>query len=305
MSGLAELVQAVREAPEDLSLRLVIADWFQEHGDPRGELIAAACRLAGRGLSPATRGMLTKRVDALMQAHEHTWARPVSDLGVRWTFRRGFVHSMHGDVQRILEGWQSVIEVEPVVHVELRDCDADAMEQLAGSELLRAILHLTIRGTIGDEGVRHLVAAPGFGTLERLNLKSTGLTDDAVERLANVAGFRPRRLTLTDNEITDDGARALVESEVLQRIECLFLARTQLGDDGVSALAQSPHLGQLRELGLGSLEELTSEGAGALAQSPHLTSLQYLEVDSCWELGESDIDALRQRVARVRSDYGS
>src|SRR5262245_32367297 len=39
MQDEAALLQAMQENPEDTSLRLVFADWLEERGDPRGELI--------------------------------------------------------------------------------------------------------------------------------------------------------------------------------------------------------------------------------------------------------------------------
>ncbi len=39
MQDEAAFLQAIQERPEDASLRLVFADWLEERGDPRGELI--------------------------------------------------------------------------------------------------------------------------------------------------------------------------------------------------------------------------------------------------------------------------
>jgi len=39
MNDEAAFVQAMQESPEDATLRLVFADWLEERGDPRGELI--------------------------------------------------------------------------------------------------------------------------------------------------------------------------------------------------------------------------------------------------------------------------
>src|SRR5262245_31478207 len=36
-------IQALLAAPEDLTLRLVYADWLEERGDPRGEYLRCQC----------------------------------------------------------------------------------------------------------------------------------------------------------------------------------------------------------------------------------------------------------------------
>jgi len=39
------LLAAIHEEPESDELRLVLADWLEEHGDPRADLIASRCEL--------------------------------------------------------------------------------------------------------------------------------------------------------------------------------------------------------------------------------------------------------------------
>ena len=58
-------------------------------------------------------------------------------------------------------------------------------------------------------------------------------------QLTEVTDFQPRRLTLTGNPITDDSAKQLAESAILDRLQCLFMSRTQISDLGVAALCSS------------------------------------------------------------------
>jgi uncharacterized protein (TIGR02996 family) len=39
MNDAAAFLQAMQQQPDDLHLRLVFADWLDERGDPRGELL--------------------------------------------------------------------------------------------------------------------------------------------------------------------------------------------------------------------------------------------------------------------------
>jgi len=69
--------------PSSDEARLVYADWLQERGDPRGELIALQCRRSKR---------TTAREEALLRLHAKTWLGPLGAV-VRLSglvFERGF-----------------------------------------------------------------------------------------------------------------------------------------------------------------------------------------------------------------------
>jgi uncharacterized protein (TIGR02996 family) len=43
------LIRAAQEAPDDIALRLVHADFLEERGDPRAEMVRVQCALAALG----------------------------------------------------------------------------------------------------------------------------------------------------------------------------------------------------------------------------------------------------------------
>lgn len=97
---------AVAERPDDLSLRLVVAEALSERGNPRGEFIALQC--AHRDLS---------RARALLREHGESWLSPeVRDVIVPGSavFSRGFLSACrlkpHIDVRPSLRAldWQTV-----------------------------------------------------------------------------------------------------------------------------------------------------------------------------------------------------
>ncbi len=78
---------------------------------------------------------------------------------------------------------------------------------------------------------------------------------------------------------------------------CLFslhLYDDWIGDEGVRALAQSPHLASLTHLDLYD-NGIRDEGARALAQSEHLTSLTQLDLEDNG-IGEEGRRALNESV---------
>jgi uncharacterized protein (TIGR02996 family) len=40
-------LQAILDDPDDNSVRLIFADWLDDHGDPRGDIIRAQCQAGG------------------------------------------------------------------------------------------------------------------------------------------------------------------------------------------------------------------------------------------------------------------
>ncbi len=66
------LLDAVLAAPDDLSRRLVFADWLVEHGDPRGEFISLQ-------LSPPSESS-SRRQAELIDAYWTEWLRPILDV---------------------------------------------------------------------------------------------------------------------------------------------------------------------------------------------------------------------------------
>ena len=99
-----------------------------------------------------------------------------------------------------------------------------------------------------------------------------------------------RRLGLSNNEVTDEGAKALAESAHLARLRSLSLRANPLTVTGVTALAESAVLGQLRSLDLGYLG-LNDDAAAILAGSTPLANLASLVLASNKITGASNSHA--------------
>jgi uncharacterized protein (TIGR02996 family) len=91
-------LQAIREAPQDDSLRLVYADWLTDHGEgDRGEFIRVQVELARLPPADARRSAMQRRERELLNAHEAAWRAELPSLpAVAWgPFVRGFAETMH------------------------------------------------------------------------------------------------------------------------------------------------------------------------------------------------------------------
>src|SRR5262249_49796589 len=86
------------ERPEDDGLRLVFADWLDDHGDPApAEFIRLQCgpdRTAPAAIS---------RADELLQAHRAEWEAPLRAIGAEAHFWRGFPYFLKVSLQRLAE----------------------------------------------------------------------------------------------------------------------------------------------------------------------------------------------------------
>src|SRR5262245_30989633 len=81
-SELLGLLQAARQSPDDLSPRLVVADWLEEHGDEsdrdRAEYIRLCCVPSERRNQASY-----DRAHELWQKHREAWLGPFQALS-RW-----------------------------------------------------------------------------------------------------------------------------------------------------------------------------------------------------------------------------
>src|SRR5262249_10209806 len=89
-------LQAIREAPDDDTPRLIFADWLDDHGGAaeraRAGFIRAQIALAR--LDPddhPARLALEDEADDLLAAHGPAWVGDVGRHAAAWRWRRGFV----------------------------------------------------------------------------------------------------------------------------------------------------------------------------------------------------------------------
>jgi uncharacterized protein (TIGR02996 family) len=158
----------------------------------------------------------------------------------------------------------------------------DGLRALAESDLLAGLVELDL-GTnqpISLAGLRSLVNSPRIAHLEDFQFTCNYLGDPSAEILAASAHLgRLRRLQLESNNLTDEGVVALTRAWWLRGVERLELQMNHVGDRGVRALAGCPGLASCVELSLwGSRNAITDEGACALAESPHLGNLRRLDL---------------------------
>jgi len=147
-----ELVQFIREAPEDLSRRLVYADWLEEQGDSQSEYIRLECQLAE---SPKTlvANQLRQRAAQIWRAGKAGWHERVylnleqTGLGdcrdqkiIRsWGYHRGCIESVTMNSRVIASSLESVLQVAPITTLRIAKSKSDRarLEHLSGGEIVQ------------------------------------------------------------------------------------------------------------------------------------------------------------------------
>jgi carbon storage regulator CsrA len=207
-------VQAIIESPDDEGIRLIFADWLDDHDDPFGEFIRIQCQLARLAEEDAGRQELIEREQALLARHAKAWREHLPPILRSEPFERGFVETARLTVAEFLDHAATIFAATPLRRLVIR---APSVFDVPGSSLAA------------------LVASPYLARLSGLDLVGLALGDDEVSHLAaspHLAGLST--LDLAHNQIGEAGARALAASPHLADLLYLDLTHNPLGDGAVA-----------------------------------------------------------------------
>jgi uncharacterized protein (TIGR02996 family) len=271
----AGFLRDILERPEDDSVRLIYADWLQDHGEQdRAEFIRLQCERARRGPDAPPE----KREETLLKKHRVAWEKEIPAWARRQVrFERGFIVHIQCTARDFLAGSDGLFRRAPVQSIEFRTYSERTRELAACPELSR-LRELTFDGWHGDHlrpgGARAFFRSPHLAGLRVLNLAASRLGPTGIQALADcphLAGLT--RLELNGNDLGPKGAAALAGSSHLTSLTHLNLGYNRIGDRGFAALASSPTLRRLTDLEVWD-NALTDRSTQALAEAPWmLTSL--------------------------------
>jgi Ran GTPase-activating protein (RanGAP) involved in mRNA processing and transport len=306
MVNLSQLVEQVRNNPDDVQTRLVLADAWMEQGNPQGQLMLWTAQREQMRVGDVGYHEMRRKCDSLQ---EELRASLCEKWGVRHvTFEYGYVVGV--EVSK-MEGWQ---QLGTATHGALALLSKIAFEVVANGSLGRWLTHLssvpaltslTVGGKLGKKGVKTLAESPCLKNLTSLNLGGRCIGDEGTKVLAaspylkkltsldlgwNMLGKEGAKwlaaspslenltsLNLEWNKISVEGAKALAESPYLKNLRLLKLMGNGIGKEGAIFLAESPHLKNLISLNL-EMNAIGEEGAKALAGSPYLKNLTSLNL---------------------------
>jgi uncharacterized protein (TIGR02996 family) len=311
MSQQESLLQAILADPDDDHLRLVYADWLEEHGNAdRAEFIRVQIELARSPPEAPSRHELLRREKELLETHRAAWLKelPPMPSGTKLEFQRGFVHRVtFARAARFSEHAGKLSAAAPIQELRIGKLLLEHLPELAESPLLARLSALLLEGNpLDEQSVQRLVASPHLVCLTRLHLIDSAVGDGAIRALA----ASPCRTTLSEldvswNSFGDMGVAALA-AVPWPRLTHLNLAHSDIGIAGARALARSRHLCQLTQLNVAG-NSVGLVGAAALVTSPsleRLTALNFAET----RLGHTGVErlAVSPQIARLRKlDLGA
>jgi uncharacterized protein (TIGR02996 family) len=287
----APLIQAILDDPDDNTIRLVYADWLEEHGDAgdaaRGEFIRVQIALTQIDEDDPRCLALYLREQELLEEHQQHWISELPE-GMRKrplagpVFRRGFVSRVSVTFDAFLTRAEQLYATTPVEHVHISEMHHVA--DLAACPWLARLERLDLsQNPVTPEHLTILLQSPHLPPLTEVYLGGHQLGADGAERLTR----SPRMATVRHLElegrtdrwgrINTDGARALASSPHLGELRHLLIGGNGIGDAGAAALAESSAFPRLVELALNN-SDLTADGVGALARSPHRRGLEALNL---------------------------
>ncbi|MFO0547005.1 MAG: TIGR02996 domain-containing protein [Polyangiaceae bacterium] len=249
----AEWIERLRKAPDDDAARLVLADELMQKSDPLGELIAVQCALHRAGPEPDANSAETRRLklreSALLKSHAERWTAELQRYTTTFTFARGFVDEARLGANTLVKHARAVFEAAPLLRsLEMLGTpepgELDELFRVPGMARLERLL------ASHTEVAEALVRAVDFKNLKSLVLQSANLGDARVAALVGAPQLAHlERLDLGDNELGGAAASAIGRAGL--RLRALLLYKNSILAEGAKALAASPHLSDLEELGLG------------------------------------------------------
>ena len=305
---------AISAAPDDTTLRLVFADWLDDHGEPaRAALVRVQCRLAALPTWKPERADLEARERDLIA----TVSAPLAGLGfreLRW--RRGFVDHVASGLRTFVESAPALPDFAPAYELTLGWDDRDGSqvvsphpadlirvyEAIAARPELRACVGLDVSAAVPyPEGLEPLLRSPHLTNLRKLNAAGSQ-AEHAVELVAAPTFANLRWLDVSGAQ-RDDGPSLvpLVTCPYLANLEHLDFGGNTADDDALEALATTPYMRRLRYLNLSGswftmpVRDFADADVPAPAfpfdrfvNADTLPALEELDLSDCFEATDGD-----------------
>ena len=323
-------IHQIRENPDDEFPRLVYADYLEEMGDVRGELIRLQCKLPKLDVMGEPWRTTRRRIKELLNANAERWLAPLRDAGAEGialrSFQRGLIERVVVKQGTAAQALERLCELEPALqYVELR---VESHEQLQELELPAQVTTLDIsHNSFQDVSEDFLSSLAWASSLRGFVARNCRLDDKQMSGLLNNQFENLTALSLDGNRFSWETLGELVKKHwfpgiedlslctnsigarnhqeqmprgimsvlggIGTKLESLAMATCNLRDGDVNELLESPGASQLRSLNLRS----NSLSLKVIAS--------FVEQDSMPNLAELDIRASVPHSSSSQYGYGT
>ncbi len=238
-----DFIAAIIANPHEDAARLVFADYLEEQGDPRGELIRLQFQLADIDKWDPKRRKLRSRELKLLRQYGHFGSVPtfVKVIGTRG----GFIDKVEVSVAKFLKLQDEIFANSPVRSVVLRYTSAK-FDDLQKSEHLEQLSSLKLLNTRARESqLEGLFACGRLRNLRSLLIDESELPQQIGRLIANQPSFRKLE-SLSLIRHNHGVGKFIAGSSELTSLRSLTLASEY--DDSLQAFAEAPNLRQLKTL---------------------------------------------------------
>jgi uncharacterized protein (TIGR02996 family) len=273
-------VQEVRANPHDDAPRLIYADYLDEAGDERAELIRVQVALTHLPPGDPERRALELREDELLAEYADEWLAPLRALGAegvsRRSFQRGLIERVRLSADAFIRHVAEICRLMPALYaLELRGIK-ERLAEVVQQPLPQQITALDLGSNALERAeMVQLARSAWIGQVAELSLTFGQLNDNAAAGLASTTWPVLKKLNLSANRLGPAGVAALAARPISKGLTHLSLALNKLGDQGLQALLASPLTANLQELDLGKTG-LTAAGLARLATAPAIKTIERL-----------------------------
>lgn len=250
--------------PEDNDARLIYADWLEELGDPQGEFIRLQIEMdESVEKSPHYEDLNGRAIQIWRDYHEEwenrlpRWLSPNKFNGYK-NYNRGFISNFIFEGTKFITNAQEVMDVGPIW--KSRILVRDGGKGISKCKELLNISQLMVDARHSHLDFKKFFSSPYIENLRDLQFcfrqntaggrsYSRAFGDEEAEFVARsdrLSGLRS--LEFDRGPITDAGFERIVTSPNLGNLESLDLRGTQIGVDGIIALATSQIVDQIKQL---------------------------------------------------------
>ncbi|WP_166831487.1 TIGR02996 domain-containing protein [Thalassoroseus pseudoceratinae] len=279
-----QFLREIRRQPDDTVPRLIYADWLEERGDARAELIRVQCELETHDDIPEDFSLALKaRERELIADLESQCLADLDTLAVRAVrFRGGLVDAVIVEGDRFLQHGRILSRWAPALRsLDWRQMPRDAgtaLRQALRSPFLSAVTELDLSdNSIGRSGIPELANARRSEQLRSLYVSQTRLAGPGMQELMRAALWSLERLDCSHNGLSPFDVQALTRSEQFAKLTTLDLSHNTIADDGLRMLSQWDRLRSLRDLNL-SYNDIGPVGMKTLTVSEHMVDLDTLDL---------------------------